>query len=183
MSRGSLAARVAAFMLGPVLGGVLAVTMCGQPPAPAANPALRDSLAVARLEIARLEDARARADQRATADSLALADIRRRVRVVPRPDPAGVDTLTDTLIVYEVPAPVAALVHRLEARVVTLEAVLDTTRLALVATARAGELADAIAEQTLDTLNAERKRRRGDMLKAGGVGSLLGALAILIIVL
>lgn len=149
------------------------------------NPATRDSLAVALATIDTLEDARARALARAREDSIALAVIAGRVRVRPAPPATPADTFTvpDTVTVYEVPAPVAALVTRLETRVLSLGAALDATTLQLHAERNARELAESIARQAEGALEAERRRKWRYRLEGAGVGGIVSALVILIVAL
>lgn len=177
----------AAFIVGLFAGLWLSVA-----PAPPVDPSLADSLAGIRVEIAYLEEARSRAVSKSRDDSLALAALRRRVRVVSRGTlPANPDTMpanpgttgADTVVVYEVPAPVAALVGALERRVVGLEAALDTTTLALAAAKRAGELSDAIGAQTLAALEAERRRTWRYRLEGAGVGGVVVAVAVIVLAL
>jgi hypothetical protein len=149
------------------------------------NPATRDSLAAAIATIDTLEAARNRARVRAWEDSIALASLQSRVRVRPAPPKTPEDTTTipDTVTVYEVPAPVAALVTRLEARVVTLGAALDTTTLQLHAERNARKLAESIAKQAEGALEAERRRKWRYRLEGAGVGGIVSALVILIVAL
>jgi hypothetical protein len=157
-------------------------------PVPGVNPATRDSLAAALATIDTLEDARNRARVRAWEDSIALATIAGRVRVRPipapaNPTPADTATIPDTVTVFEVPAPVAALVTRLEARNLSLAAALDTTTLQLYAERNARLLAESIAEQAERALEAERRRKWRYRLEGAGVGGIVSALVILIVAL
>jgi hypothetical protein len=146
----------------------------------AVNPATRDSLAAALAAIDSLEDARNRARVRAWEDSIALAALQSRVRVRPipapaNPTPADTATIPDTVTVFEVPAPVAALVTRLEARNLSLAAALDTTTLQLYAERNARRLAESIAAQAERALEAERRRKwRYRLEGVGALGIVLG---------
>lgn len=170
-------------------GGVFTASRSTGPDA--VNPATRDSLAVALTEIAHLEEARLRSVSKAAEDSIALAAVQARVRVRAAPAPAGSDSsneisaavLPETLTVYEVPAPVAALVTTLERRVISVTAALDTTALQLHAERNARKLAESIASQAERALEAERRRRWRYRIEGAAGGGIVGALAVILILL
>jgi hypothetical protein len=153
------------------------------------NPATRDSLAVAIAEIAHLEEARLQLVSRTREDSIALAAVQARVRVRAAPAPVRdssmnpAPVLPETTTVYEVPAPVALLVTRLERRVVTLEALVDTTTLQLHAERNARKLAESIADQAERALEQERRRKWRYRIEGAAGGGIVGALAVLLILL
>lgn len=168
-----------ALLLALVIGfaaGVFAVTGRGGSGDPVAA-STRDSLSAAILRADSLDAAANRARVRAWEDSIALATIASRVRVRPIPPTSPADTVTipDTLTVYEVPAPVAALVVRLEARVGSLAAALDTATLRAIAEKNARELAESVSRQLEGALEAERRRKwRYRMEGAGFIGAAWG---------
>lgn len=159
------------------------------------DPATSDSLAAAKVEIAYLEEARQRSVSKARDDSIALALLQSRVRVVARretnPPIGGTErpidgttpALPDTATVYEVPAPVAALVTSLERRVVSVTAALDTTALQLHAERNARQLAESIARQAERALEAERRRRWRYRIEGAVGGGIVGGLAVILILL
>ena len=153
----------------------------GSRPGPSADVAAstRDSLAVAVARAESLEAAVGRVRAKASADSAALAVIAGRVAVRPIPPATPADTIEipDTLTVYAVPLPVVRLVERLQARVIGLEAALDTTELARQAERNARALAESVAAQYARALEAEeRKRWRYRLEGAASVGMVGGVL-------
>lgn len=174
-----------AFLAGLAVGWS-AATLYRSPAPAVVDPTLRDSLTAATARADSLEAASGRALTRARVDSIALAQLQSRVRVRPRPapvnpTPSDTATVPDTVTVYEVPAPVAALVVRLERRVGSLEVALDTTALALIAERNARKIAETIARQAEGALEAERKRRWRYRLEGAGIGGIFVAIAAIVL--
>ncbi len=177
MTRGG----VIAFLIGLVLG-VGASLWLRPAPEPVVDPALAAQLEASEQRTADLVAAAERAAVRGRADSIALAQARSRIRVVAAPPATPADTVTvpDTLIVYEVPAPVAALVNRLERRVGSLEVSLDSTTKALGSALETKALAIAAKEQAERAVATEKGKRWRYRAEGGGIVAVLALIALLL---
>lgn len=138
-----------------------------------ADPMLQVQLDSVRARAVVLEAAVARAGAKARADSIALARSRN-VRVVAAPVPAGQDTAwlePDSVTVYEVPAPVALKVLRLETSVASLTIERDSLALLNVTLKDESRLAASLQAKAEQQLAEERRRRWRYRLEGVGVGA------------
>lgn len=139
-----------------------------------ADPMLQVQLDSVRARSAVLEAAVARAGVRARADSIALARSGN-VRVIAAPVPVGQDTAwlePEAVTVYEVPAPVALKVVRLEASVASLTIARDSLGLLVVSLRDESQLAERLKVAAEQRLGEERRKRWWHRLEGVGVGAL-----------
>lgn len=171
-----------AFVIGAIAGaaGMYAATSSRE--TVLQDPALRDSLSASLARLADLDSSIARSKRKAEADSLELARMRSRVRVVAK---VTTDTVTvpDTLTVYEVPPPVARLVETLDRRVLSQQVVIDSLTLANVEAKNAQALAESIARNAEGALETEKRRKWRYRLEGASVGGIVVTLAVIVLAL
>lgn len=171
-------------LLGLLIGAVLGWAW-RSPPAPVVvDPGLRDSLELVRARGDSLEAEVARAALRSRFDSVALARSRN-VRVVAAAPRTPADTVLepDTVTVYEVPAPVALKVLRLEQRVSSLQLEVHDLQTLNANTTIEAELAATLQAQAEHALGVERGKKWRYRLEGAAVGGPIIGLALLLLLL